>query len=179
MESSPIAPSGRKESLAVLDAYITSHGLASSPPKAFRRSLVVFRRHDLAVPRQHGPILALKLRSATMKPNDKWSYTTHTYLDPRLLVEAVRCAKLPGAMYEPLIAYVVKTRRPTGPGLFEWKGCFYNVLGLRSEDFLGHMKARAATSSWENKCDISAALFESLARPLSHWLKDSTSEIMA
>ncbi|HWE92349.1 MAG TPA: hypothetical protein VG269_00110 [Tepidisphaeraceae bacterium] len=176
MESSPNLPNDRKESLAVLDAYVASHGLKSSPPKAFRLAPLAFRP-DLMVLRPHRAPLALTLRSATVKPSDRYCYTTHTYLDPRKIEVAQRCADLPGAMFEPVIAYVMKTCRPTGPGLFAWQGCLYNVLGVRPADFLRRMKARAGLT-WD-KYDISAAHFEEFARPLSHWLSNSGLEVVA
>ena len=149
-------------SLIVLEDYIRGCGFESVRLSSKRTGL------DLAI-RSAGVVIAeIRFSARTIQGFERWSSTTHTYLDLGTLRELQ--GKQPVRKSTVLWVYVAKSRRPGGRGNVHNRGCNYNVFAVAPEQLLCHARSQAAGSQWDGKCDVSSEVMERIARPLSDWL---------
>lgn len=156
----------RDEALTVLEEYARALGLATARPNKVPDVPAQTLIH-LVVARKAG-LLAIRVRSGTVKGSESWASTTHTYFDIKKL--QVICEKTHFVRAKILQVFVAKARQPGGRGSFQHRGCYYNVFAVEPHELLKHARPRAARSSWNGKFDVARCDMERIARPLSDWL---------
>lgn len=123
---------------------------------------------DFVVYSKNGPNLLIDVKGRQARRSSA-SRGFETWTTEQDVNDLMQWQEVFGQDYTAVLAFIYWIDAPVAPepGMFEYRGRWYQMMGIELSEYRSHMRRRSA--KWETVA-IPADDFRSLARPIESWL---------
>jgi hypothetical protein len=156
---------------AAFEAFLRGRGVPCVVVDEAKRALFAtakLKSFDFVVYSKSGPNLLVDVKGRK-RTNKNAGATFETWATERDVADLTQWEQVFGDGYKGLISFVYWIDPPLTPepGMFEFRGRWYYLVGIDLAEYRNHMRRRSP--KWETVA-LPAEHFRSLARPIDSWL---------
>jgi len=156
---------------AAFEAFLRDKGIPCVVVDEAKRALFAnakLKSFDFVVYSKSGPNLLVDVKGRQLRNRSSRS-GFETWTTEQDIIDLMQWEQVFGDGYKGLISFVYWIDPPLTPepGMFEYKGRWYYMVGIDLAEYRNHMRRRSL--KWETVA-LPAGDFRSLARPIEQWL---------
>jgi hypothetical protein len=156
---------------AAFEAFLRNKGIPCVVVDEAKRALFAnakLKSFDFVVYSKSGPNLLVDVKGRQLRNRSSRS-GFETWATEQDIADLMQWEQVFGEGYKGLISFVYWIDPPLTPepGMFEFKGRWYYMVGIELAEYRNHMRRRSP--KWETVA-LPAEHFRSLARPIEQWL---------
>ena len=159
---------------AAFEAFLREKGIPCVAVDEAKKALFAnakLKSFDFVVYSKNGPNLLIDVKGRQARsrgsPGSRGSF--ETWATEQDVNDLVQWEQVFGDGYKAVLTFIYWIDPPLAeePGMFLFRGRWYQMMGVELAEYRDHMRRRSA--KWETVC-LPAEDFRSLARPIESWL---------
>jgi hypothetical protein len=156
---------------AAFEAYLRHNGVPYVAVDEAKKALFAdakLKSFDFVVYSKNGPNLLIDVKGRTCR-NKSARSGFETWTTEQDVTDLMQWEQVFGDGFRAILSFVYWIDAPLAPepGMFEFRGRWYLMMGIDLAEYRNHMRRRSP--KWETVA-LPAADFRQLARPLESWL---------
>jgi hypothetical protein len=156
---------------AAFEAFLRERGIPCVAVDEAKKALFAnakLKSFDFVVYSKNGPNLLIDVKGRQAKRASGRS-TFETWATEQDVTDLMQWEQVFGEGYKAVFTFIywIETPLTPEPGMFEYRGRWYWMMGIDLAEYRNHMRRRSV--KWET-VSLPAEDFRSLARPIDNWL---------